>query len=127
MQCEGEEIRQIVLAVSKVVLKERQEAWDCFNVRIKSLSEKYIQQIGDNACALLNVISDLASGPSNADLRWRERHSLRRVAGAWLAEFSSECKHDSFSLPRHLRRLQCAGTGLQEFEKSGLAFSPRRP
>ena len=90
--------------------KRKQEAWNCLNARIKSLSEEYIQQVGEN------VISDLASRPSDAGLRQRERHSLQRLAGAWLAEFSSECKKDFFSLPCYLEALQDAGTGLADSE-----------
>lgn len=99
--------------------KRKQEAWDCLNARIKSLSEEYIQQVGENAYALLNVISDLASRPSDGGLRQRERHSLQRLAGAWLAEFSSECKKDSFFLPHYLERLQHAGTEARSLVPAG--------
>ncbi len=88
--------------------KRKQEEWNHFNAHIKSLSEEYIQQVGENAYALLNVISDLASRPSKAGLRRRERHSLQRLAGAWLAEFSSECRKASFDPSRYVRQLDQA-------------------
>ena len=106
--------------------KRGQEAWDDFNMYIQSLSEEYIHEVGENAYALLNVVSDLASRPSEAGLRRRERHSLQRLAGAWLATFSSECKSASFDPARYLERLRRTDTGLPESETFGLASLGRR-
>ena len=106
--------------------KRGQEAWDDFNIYVQWLSEEYIHEVGENAYALLNVVSDLASRPSEAGLRRRERHSLQRLAGAWLAAFSSECKSVSFNPARYLRTLRRADTGLRESDTSGLASLGRR-
>lgn len=106
--------------------KRGQEAWDALNVYIRSLSEEYIHEVGENAYALLNVVSDLASRPSEAGLCRRERNSLQRLAGAWLAAFSSECKSASFDPARYLEELRRADTGLPKSEISGLASLRRR-
>lgn len=94
-------------------------------MHIQSLSEEYIREVGENAYALLNVVSDLASRPSGADLRQRERHSLQQLAGASLAELSSECKRASFDPARCLGKLQRAD-GLPVSETSGLTSLGRR-
>ena len=106
--------------------KRRKEAWDRFNEHVESLSEEYISEIGDNAYALLNVISDLASRPLEAGLHRRERHSLQRLAGTWLAEFSSECKKASFYPPRYVQQLQQAATGSWEAENADLSSIGRQ-
>ena len=133
-RCEvpAEFFRPIALFALRVPIPEKpskreQGAWDQFDSHIKSLSEGYTDQVGGNAYALLNVISDLASKPPETVMRRRERHSLQRLAGAWLAEFSSECKKDSFDLPRYVQQLRCAGPRLAESRDSGLASPGRRP
>ena len=106
--------------------KRRKEAWDRFNEHLESLSEEYISEIGENAYALLNVISDLASRPLEVGLHRRERHSLQRLAGTWLAEFSSECKKASFYPPRYVQQLQQAATGSWEAENADLSSIGRQ-
>lgn len=93
--------------------KRAEAAWTDFNKHVESLSEKYACEIGENAYALLNVVSDLASRPAEAGLQRRERHSLQRLAGAWLARFSSECKKATFHPPRYVEQLKrtVAGSG----------------
>ena len=110
--------------------EREQEAWRHFRSHINSLSEGYIDQVGGNAYALLNVISDLASRPSETVLRRRERHSLQRLAGTWLAEFSAECKQRSFDLRGYVERLPCAEPGRWEPKNQGRLPSgngPRSP
>ena len=133
-QCEvpAEFFRPISLFALRVPIPEKtskreQGAWDDFNSHITSLSEAYMDQVGGNAYALLNVISDLASRPPETVMRRRERHSLQRLAGTWLAEFSSACKKDSFDISRYVQQLRCPGARHAESENSGLASTGRRP
>ena len=86
-------------------LRERQkQAWEDLRTRVESLVERYVSDLGPNGYALMNVISDLASRPVDA-LNRRERHSLQRLAGSWLAEFSAECSKAGFCLTGYVERL----------------------
>ena len=42
--------------------------------------------------------------PDNMWVR-RDRHSLQRLAGKWLAEFTEDCKRKPFDLAAYVRRL----------------------
>ena len=96
----------------------RKQVWADLKVRIKSLAEKYVQEIGANGYALMNVISDLASRPVEA-LNRRERHSLQKLAGEWLGAFSAECRKDPFDLPRYMKGLEQAVQGSRGAASTG--------
>ena len=72
------------------------EAWEEINSRVDSLSRRYAGELGHNAYALTNVVSDIATRPADIGLRRRERNSLQRRAGEWLADFSSDCGRPAF-------------------------------
>ena len=86
--------------------KRMEKAWAEVNVRLESLSQMYAREVGENAYALLNVISDIASRPTEAGVHRRTRHRLQQLAGAWLVEFSSQCRRPTFHPPRYLRELE---------------------
>lgn len=56
------------------------------------LSDRYIAEFGENAYAVFNAATDFASHPPANRFVCRERHSLQRLAGRWLSEFSEECQ-----------------------------------
>jgi hypothetical protein len=85
--------------------EEAAEAWRVVCNAIADLARKYISELGANAYALLNTITDFASlPPKNVWVR-RERHALQRRAGTWLSQFSSECKQLQFDPAEYLHRL----------------------
>lgn len=88
--------------------KRMEKEWAEVNTRLESLSQMYVREVGENAYALLNVISDIASRPIEAGIQRRARYKLQRLAGAWLVEFSSQCKKPAFQLPRYLGELERA-------------------
>ena len=81
------------------------EDWYRLRAEIDSLSDKYAGELDETAYALLNVITDIASRPSEVGLMRRERHSLQRMAGAWLAEFSKECRSSDFDAANYVGKL----------------------
>jgi len=52
--------------------------------------------LGDNAYAAFNALTDFASHPPENRCLHRDRHSMQRLAGEWLAKFSQECRQSSF-------------------------------
>lgn len=84
---------------------------------LAALCGKYAGEIGENAYAVFNVITDLASNPPDVPCLRRERHSLQRFAGAWLGDFTAACRTPGFSLADYLHPLGVAegGTGSSRF------------
>ena len=58
--------------------------WTALENAIRLLCSRYQNDLGDNAYAVLNAVTDFASRPPvNRHLR-RDRHALQRLAGSWL-------------------------------------------
>ena len=94
----------------------RQESWRALEGIIDKTSAKYLQQFGENAYALLNTITDLATRPPNKEqvgysfIR-RERHSLQLLAGTWAADFSSSLRRPEFDLDGYIKDPSTARLG----------------
>lgn len=82
---------------------DRRESWRLLEQIIDETGHTYLRQFGENAYALLNVITDLATRPPTKEqvgysfIR-RERHSLQLLAGRWVAEFSRSLRRPGFDL-----------------------------
>lgn len=88
---------------------ERQmQAWEVFKDYVGRLSKRYKEETGANGYALLNVITDLATRPGDAgrQLVRRDRHSLQRLAGTWMASFSKECQETGFNPDAYVKQLK---------------------
>lgn len=72
---------------------------------VVELSKRYMDELGENAYAVLNAMTDFASRPPANRYVRRDRHSLQRLAGAWLSEFSRECQHPHFDIESYVERL----------------------
>lgn len=89
---------------------KEKNAWDSFIGKVDSLGRTYAKEVGENAYALLNVVSDIASRPTEAGLLRREQHSLQRAAGAWLPSFSKNCAEESFDPEGYIQELAKAAS-----------------
>ena len=69
------------------------------------MCDRYAQELGENAYAVFNVITEFASQPPRNRCVYRERHSLQRLAGAWLTDFSRESRKPDFDLGTHIENL----------------------
>lgn len=79
--------------------------WGMLKNAIHELSKRYADDLGENAYAAFNAITDFASNPpSNLHVR-RERHSLQRLAGEWLTTFSAACCNRDFTVEKYLENL----------------------
>ena len=69
---------------------------------LATLSNRYASDLGENAYAVFNAITDFASHPLETKLIQRERQSLQRSAGGWLVDFSQCCKQPDFKLDDYI-------------------------
>lgn len=108
-RCFGPITRSVLrIEEPKRVSRQGYKAWGRLQEQVESLCDKYVRELDETAYALLNVITDIASRPSDVGLNRRERHSLQRTAGAWLAEFSAECRKGDFDAARYVGKLEAA-------------------
>jgi hypothetical protein len=76
--------------------------WGALSQHVSSLCDRYAGELGQNAYAVFNAITDFASHPLANRFVCRERHSLQRRAGAWLSTFVRQCREPDFSLAKYL-------------------------
>jgi hypothetical protein len=80
-------------------------AWSELDAHLGTLCAKYVNELGDNAYAVFNAVTEFASQPlKNCCIR-RERHSYQRMAGSWLSTFSHDCRAPKFVLSDYLKNL----------------------
>jgi hypothetical protein len=72
------------------------------SVHITKLSNRYASELGENAYAVFNAVTEFASNPPANGCVHRERHSLQKLAGAWLSQFSRQCREPGFDLMKYL-------------------------
>jgi hypothetical protein len=98
-----------VLSISKPEKLEANartaDEWTTLSAHIGELSDRYAKDLGDNAYAVFNAVTELASHPPANRHIHRDRHSLQRLAEVWLNSFSRECRQFGFSLPEYLEKL----------------------
>ena len=76
--------------------------WNALSVHVADLCDKYAADLGDNAYAVFNAVTDLASHPPANRLVRRERNSLQRSAGEWVSIFGQRCREPGFDLTAYL-------------------------
>ena len=84
---------------------EAQE-WTRLNEHISGMVTHYADELGENAYAAFNAVTDFATQPPDNRCVHRERHSLQKLAGLWIATFSKECRKDTFDLGKYLEELE---------------------
>ena len=63
------------------------ELFVSLKMNAESLVEKYAREMGANAYALFNAVTDFASRPPGLRDFRRSQHSIQTQAGRWLREF----------------------------------------
>jgi hypothetical protein len=81
------------------------EDWRDLQGHIREMSNRYADEIGENAYAVFNAITEFASHPPTNRCLHRDRHSLQRLAGAWLNSFSQQCRQSNFNLADYVSGL----------------------
>jgi len=103
---------QMLMAVMRIkqpapLKPESTEAaeWAALDAHLHEIADRYFHELGGNAYAVFNTITDFASHPPANRLLHRDRHSLQRRAGLWLADFSQKCRQSDFDLREYLKTL----------------------
>ena len=81
------------------------EDWTALNHHLGALCDRYFMELGDNAYAVFNAITDFASHPLDNRCLHRDRHSLQRLAGDWLSKFIQDCRQNTFEILEYLNKL----------------------
>lgn len=86
------------------LIAESKEAaeWTALETHLSELSDRYVAELGENAYAVFNSITEFASRPPANRHLHRDRNGLQRLAGAWVAEFSEECRQPGFKMSAYL-------------------------
>ena len=69
------------------------------------MSNRYANELGENAYAAFNAITEFASHPPENRCVHRDRHSFQKLAGSWLTSFSAECRKPDFHFDDYLAKL----------------------
>ena len=101
----------------------RWAAWGALSQVVAEASRRYEQDLGANAYAVLNVVTELASRPPDNALVRCDRHALQRKAGEWASAFAAVCVEKEFDLGRYLESLKQQTTANQH---AGLDRVPPR-
>lgn len=104
--------RPIIQSVLQIHMPKRMPddrlvAWRSLEQVIDRTSESYLRRFGENAYALMNAITDLATRPPTREQTGysfirRERHGLQHLAGRWIAEFSRSLRRPGFDLEGYI-------------------------
>ena len=90
------------------------EDWANLSQHLGSMCSRYAEEIGENAYAAFNAITEFASHPPENRCIHRDRHSFQRLAGEWLSKFSQECRVPGFVLSEYLGKLaKTDGNGIK--------------
>ncbi|MDZ4797622.1 MAG: DUF932 domain-containing protein [Bryobacteraceae bacterium] len=79
--------------------------WKTLGGDLDEMTARYAGELGENAYAAFNAITEFASHPPENRCVHRDRHSLQRLAGSWLTSFSTECRKPGFRLDGYLTEL----------------------
>jgi hypothetical protein len=79
--------------------------WQALLRHVSKLNDRYVGELGENAYAAFNTITEFASQPPSNRCLHRDRHGLQRLAGSWITAFSKECGKSTFSLGEYLDQL----------------------
>lgn len=67
--------------------------------------DRYFDELGSNAYAVFNVMTDIAKRPPKSTRYRRDRPSLERIAGIWLKEFRRHSQSREFDVQDYINSL----------------------
>ena len=70
--------------------------------QIVTSSKEYFKELGNNAYAMMNVLSDFASFPEWANNKDNYVDGYQRRVGYWVDEFTTEAQRPDFNLSRYI-------------------------
>jgi hypothetical protein len=106
-----DEGRQLVRQVTGwPQLQENPKSWERteqekLDADLETRLSSYFHELGENAYAAFNTMTDIASRPPQSPRFRRDRATLERRAGAWLRNFREAVSRPGFSIGSHLNHL----------------------
>ena len=79
--------------------------WNALQRHLKEMCDRYAAELGENAYAAFNAMTEFASHPPDNRCVFRERHSFQRRVGAWLNDFNRICRQPGFDLGEHIAEI----------------------
>ncbi len=89
-----------------VVERADSDHWAKLGKKVESLCNTYAHDLGGNAYAVMNAVSDFATRPTATAVVHRKQHTLQSLAGAWLSDFSAKCARPGFRLEDYVKALE---------------------
>lgn len=80
--------------------------WKTLSTHLSEIINRYADELGENAYAAFNAITEFASHPPANRCLHRDRNSLQRLAGSWLTSFNAACRMPGFSITRYIELLE---------------------
>jgi hypothetical protein len=93
--------------------KKVAEEWTRLLSHVDALGDKYALELGTNAYAALNAMTEFASRPPTNRCVYRDRNSYQRLAGEWAADFQKACQKLGFVFNDYLAELAARRLGIQ--------------
>jgi len=87
------------------------EDWSALNCHLTSICDRYAGELGENAYAALNAMTEFASHPPENRCVYAERHTFQCRAGAWLNDFKRVCRTEGFDLDKYIEKITSNGNG----------------
>jgi len=81
------------------------EDWDALVRHVTTMCDRYVSELGENAYAAFNAITEFASHPPDNRCIRRERNSFEQLAGKWVNEFSRVCRAPGFELRKYVEEI----------------------
>lgn len=106
-----DDARQLVRAViGWPTLPENPKDWEsadqtALDNDLNARLDRYLAELGKNAYAAFNTMTDLAARPPRSPRFRRDRPTLERRSGAWLRNFATASTQPGFSVAGHLKEL----------------------
>ena len=103
----------LILAALQLSPPQREEPfpsevadWQHLGSHIDEMSNRYADELGENAYAAFNAITEFASRPPVNRSIHRDRNSFQKLAGSWLTSFNEYCREPSFTISSYIERLE---------------------
>lgn len=87
--------------------------WEALEKHLATMCDRYANELGENAYSVFNAITEFASHPPDNRCIYQDRHGFQRRAGAWLNDFSRECRLSGFNLEKHIEIISKSDRGKQ--------------
>lgn len=80
--------------------------WEAIQNHLQFLVARYAKEVGENAYAAFNAMTDFATRPKGRGSYAREVHTLQKRVGAWLPEFCARSRLPGFRIDEYLKALR---------------------